>query len=797
VRTTARRLVRRARERVAVLRRGPRRRLAGRLAAAGLVDRLWYADQCGLRFRDDRAAATHYLATGRAAGHSPHPLIEPEWIAGARWRSSPRDPVELYLAGEAQRGGPHPLFDDAVWLATAPTAAGHPGGPLGHFLATAAPEAALPCPWTATPLPRAATLAAMHGGRATPAAVAAEADWTALAAALTDRDPALVSVVVAAAGGWAGAWSLVDGALSSARGVADPVEVVVVLDPASRPAMARILGARAVGDPRAEVLRVTGRVGGPAAAWNAGLVRARGARVVLANAVCAARPSGSPPGTPWWLPLAAALDDARVAAAGPLVLGPGATLVHAGLGRHRHGEPPYPMFADAAPEDAAAGDPLVVAALGDEALAVRAADLVRVGGADAGYAAAGWGADLSARVVVADDHHRDLRTVGEVALFRSTPAPAPTAADLARLLERTDDALGAEPDWDEQRAWRRAGLGLGAPGTARPRAVRRPEPVGSGPAAGRPALRWCIGTAAPFSEHGDRWGDVHFAAALAAALRRLGQHVVVERRGTTGRATTHVDDVFLSLRGLDDMPVRARQVNLLWVISHPDLVTPEEVRRYDASFAAGARWAASMTERAGVPVSTLLQATDPERFHPGLAEPDTGAAVLFVGSSRGVERAIVRDAVAAGLDLSVYGTRWEGLLDPRYLRAGYLPNDQLGAAYRAAGVLLNDHWPDMAEQGFYSNRLFDAVAAGARVVSDPVPGIPELFGGAVQEYRTREDLVRLAGPDGRSAFPDQAALLAISERVRHEHSFDARAAALLDAALAVVTQRADSTPAAR
>src|SRR5262249_13863990 len=153
------------------------------------------------------------------------------------------------------------------------------------------------------------------------------------------------------------------------------------------------------------------------------------------------------------------------------------------------------------------------------------------------------------------------------------------------------------------------------------------------------------------------------------------------------------------------------------------------VTRYDAAFAAGASWATTMTGRAGVQVRTLLQATDPERFHPGLAEPGTGAAVLFVGSSRGVERAIVRDAVEAGLDLSVYGTRWEGLLDPRYLRGSYLPNDRLGAAYRAAGVLLNDHWPDMAEQGFYSNRLFDAVAAGARVVSDPVAGIPELFGG--------------------------------------------------------------------
>ena len=46
-----------------------------------------------------------------------------------------------------------------------------------------------------------------------------------------------------------------------------------------------------------------------------------------------------------------------------------------------------------------------------------------------------------------------------------------------------------------------------------------------------------------------------------------------------------------------------------------------------------------------------------------------------------------------------------------------IPNRRLAAAYAGAGVVLNDHWDDMRAGGFVSNRLFDAVASGARVVS--------------------------------------------------------------------------------
>jgi spore maturation protein CgeB len=151
--------------------------------------------------------------------------------------------------------------------------------------------------------------------------------------------------------------------------------------------------------------------------------------------------------------------------------------------------------------------------------------------------------------------------------------------------------------------------------------------------------------------------------------------------------------------------------------------------------------------------------------------------VLFVGSTRGQVRPIVRDAVEAGIPLSVYGVGWDGLLPEGSLRGDFMPNEQLPGAYASAGAVLNDHWPEMAAEGFLSNRLFDAVAAGANVISDDAVGLSEVFGESVRTYRTPADLVELL-----SSAPKAEARRRAAERIAAEHSFDARARVLVQRA---------------
>ncbi len=284
--------------------------------------------------------------------------------------------------------------------------------------------------------------------------------------------------------------------------------------------------------------------------------------------------------------------------------------------------------------------------------------------------------------------------------------------------------------------------------------------------------------AAPKGPAGDQWGDTWFARDLVAALVRAGERAAVVRRPGATAPAREEDDVVLVLRGLRRVvPRRGRATWLLWVISHPDLVEDDEPADYDATFAASAHW--PRAEHFGVPVRPLLQATDPHRFRPTAATPDSGARALFVGSTRGQFRPIVRDALATGTPVTLYGVGWEEFVAAEAIAGEFLANDALPAAYAGAGVVLNDHWPDMAAAGFLSNRLFDAAATGARVLSDPAVGVTEVFGDVVRTYADPAELGPLLGDDLDAGFPDRNRRLAMARTIAREHSFDARARTLV------------------
>lgn len=442
------------------------------------------------------------------------------------------------------------------------------------------------------------------------------------------------------------------------------------------------------------------------------------------------RPSVNPPRWPWLPDLVAALDRPGVAAAQPLLLRPDFTVAAAGASYTPDGCTPLLAGHPIADAQRIAGLPLPAAWPG--VLAVRT------------------GAEGDTVLVPAS---RVVQPRVEQPPSGHPPEGAPARTEAA---------------------WRAAGFD--APG-GRPLTVRE----------GRPALRWAIDIAAGAGPIGTRWGDFHFATSLASALERLGQWVAIDHPETRGRATRDLDDVVLTIRGLERVDPGPDHTSLLWVISHPELVTAEECAAYDAVFAASVTWAAERTAEWGVRVEPMLQCTDAERFRPGLAEPDTGPRVLFVGNSRGVLRPAVAAALETGLDLTVYGAGWGEWLPE--VAADRVANEELGALYASAGLVLNDHWEDMREQGFVSNRVFDVLACGARLLSDDVAGIGEVLGPAVPVFRDTGDFARLTAEPLADHYPDAAARRATAERVLAEHSFDARAASLLAAALRLRSPR--------
>ncbi len=292
--------------------------------------------------------------------------------------------------------------------------------------------------------------------------------------------------------------------------------------------------------------------------------------------------------------------------------------------------------------------------------------------------------------------------------------------------------------------------------------------------------RWSIITSAPHGEAGRQWGDYWFAQDLASALNAEGvQAKVYSRAGIklpVIAGSTDPNHVVLILRGLRQLlPNNPNLTWLLWVISHPELIEPGEAVQFRRAFAASEHWNPAADLGSFTP---LLQATNTERFHP-ISHP-RNEGVLFVGSTRGQYRQIVQDAVAQGISLNLYGVGWAEFVDPSLISGEFLNNSDLPLAYANAAIVLNDHHREMALNGFLSNRLFDAVAAGARVVSDPALGLTEVFGSSVVQYESAAQLGEIiSNPD---AYFPPVQVAQDQERIRKDHNFSMRARVLIQAA---------------
>ena len=253
------------------------------------------------------------------------------------------------------------------------------------------------------------------------------------------------------------------------------------------------------------------------------------------------------------------------------------------------------------------------------------------------------------------------------------------------------------------------------------------------------AERWSVRIGARSGRRSERWGDTPVGDEIVDELRRVG---IVARPVTRDRWGSEVDraaDVTLHLKGRGVAPTADAQRNVVWVMSHPSEVAPGELDAADLVVAGSAMLAARYRSLTSTRVEVLPQAAA-RRFVTAIPDPTLACRVLFVGNTRSVPRPAVLGAIGAGLPLTLVGGGWERYVDPRTVRADHVPYVDLPSWYASAEVVLNDHWEDMARWGLVSNRVFDALAAGACVVSDELAGMEDLFGGAVVTFRDRADV---------------------------------------------------------
>lgn len=237
------------------------------------------------------------------------------------------------------------------------------------------------------------------------------------------------------------------------------------------------------------------------------------------------------------------------------------------------------------------------------------------------------------------------------------------------------------------------------------------------------------------------WGDYHFAVSLKNALESLGHPTRLDMFDEWYRHDFTRDDLVVVIRGNRRYYPLGAHINMIWNISNPGIMNPSEFSEYDHVFVASTRFAEKMKSLVRKPVEALLQCTDPSLFYPETdPDPNFGAGVLFVGNTRGVRRKALEYALKKEIAVDVYGKGWQEYLPAEYIKGSFIENHELRKYYSNCKILLNDHWDDMAESGFVSNRIFDALACGAVILTDRVNDFGEELAGGVNFYDSAGEL---------------------------------------------------------
>ena len=277
------------------------------------------------------------------------------------------------------------------------------------------------------------------------------------------------------------------------------------------------------------------------------------------------------------------------------------------------------------------------------------------------------------------------------------------------------------------------------------------------------------------------WGDIYFAEGLAKSLSRLGHRCFIHYLNEWGRDDLDVD-VVIHMKGLSEYHPKPYNVNLLWMLNHPDLHTVEELSRYDALLVASIPHAQHLKQKLSVPVIPFLQATDPEHFRPH-PEESKEFDLVFVGNNKGVGRLgmrqIIADLLPTDYRLGVWGQGWDGQLPEGTWQGPFVPWEDLPRIYARAKIVLNDHHPDMKDNGFVNNRTFDVLACGARLITDGVRGIQDILP-ISSVYRKRSELRRMVKKLLQVETEADSETVALRSKVIESFTFDSRAREILD-----------------
>ena len=227
-----------------------------------------------------------------------------------------------------------------------------------------------------------------------------------------------------------------------------------------------------------------------------------------------------------------------------------------------------------------------------------------------------------------------------------------------------------------------------------------------------------------------RWGDHWFGKELAEALSAEGAVI-------SGKEPK----VLIHLHGIPINKIEEPTYNIVWIHSHPDMITPQSLSLYDHIFCLSPQFLDKIRTM-GREGELLIGGT--AKRPPSGVNKLSHDIVFVANSKQGKGRRIIYDLISLGkrwIDhLEVWGEGWDGILPEKCIRGVYFDNQNLPDLYTSSRVALNDHHDDMRREGLLNPRILDVMASGGVVVSDFLPNAKEIFGEALLTYTSPAEL---------------------------------------------------------
>jgi tetratricopeptide (TPR) repeat protein len=247
---------------------------------------------------------------------------------------------------------------------------------------------------------------------------------------------------------------------------------------------------------------------------------------------------------------------------------------------------------------------------------------------------------------------------------------------------------------------------------------------------GERKIRFCITSFADTEidpERKLRWGDHWVKLEIQNELEKRG-HIVTDIN----------PDVILHLFGAPLKNLPKDSYNILWIHSHPDLMSQQILKEYDKIYCLSPLFLEKI-RKWGFDADLLIGGTAKS---PVIKEKCHD--IVFVGNAKNLPlgRKIISDLSKTTHmnKLKVWGEGWETIIPKENFGGIYYENNLLPELYASSYIVLNDHHEDMRREGFLNPRILDVFASGSFVISDDIKGLDQVFGDALVTYKNPDDL---------------------------------------------------------